>query len=36
MNSKDAKPRLIRWILLLEKLNLHIVVKKGEDNFVDD
>jgi hypothetical protein len=36
MNSKDAKPRLIRWILLLEKLNLHIVVKKGEDDFVDD
>ena len=28
MEKKDAKPRLIRWVLLLQKLNLHITNKK--------
>jgi hypothetical protein len=32
MNKKDAKPRLIRWVLLLQEFDLHIVDRKGEDN----
>jgi hypothetical protein len=36
MNKKDAKPRLIRWVLLLQEFNLHIVDRKGEDNRVAD
>ena len=36
MNKKDAKPRLIRWVLLLQEFDLHIVDKKGEDNPVAD
>jgi len=36
MNKKDAKPRLIRWVLLLQEFDLHIVDRKGEDNPVAD
>jgi hypothetical protein len=36
MNKKDAKPRLIRWILLLQEFDFHIVDRKGEDNLVAD
>jgi hypothetical protein len=36
MNKKDAKPRLIRWVLLLQEFDLHIVERKGEDNLVAD
>ena len=36
MNTKDAKPRLIRWVLLLQEFDLHIVDRKGEDNPVVD
>ena len=36
MNKKDAKPRLIRWVLLLPEFDLHIVDRKGEDNPVAD
>ena len=36
MNKKDAKPRLIRWVLLLQEFDLHIVDRKGEYNPVDD
>jgi hypothetical protein len=36
MNKKDAKPRLIRWVLLLQEFDLHIVERKGEDNPVAD
>jgi hypothetical protein len=36
MNKKDAKPRLIRWVLLLQEFDLHIVERKGEDNHVAD
>ena len=36
MNKKDAKPRLIRRVLLLQEFNLHIVDRKGEDNPVAD
>ena len=36
MNEKDAKPRLIRLVLLLQEFDLHIVDRKGEDNHVAD
>ena len=29
MNKKDAKPRLIRWVLLLQEFYLHIVDRKS-------
>jgi hypothetical protein len=32
MSKKDAKPRLIRWVLLLQKFDLHIVDRKGAKN----
>ncbi|KAK1682461.1 hypothetical protein QYE76_043309 [Lolium multiflorum] len=35
MQKKDAKPRLIRWVLLQE-FDLHIVDRKGADNPVAD
>ena len=28
MEKKDAKPRLIRWVLLLQEFDLHIVDRK--------
>ena len=31
MQKKDAKPRLIRWVLLLQEFDLQIVDRKGED-----
>src|SRR3954462_4081261 len=34
MQKKDAKPRLIRWVLLLQEFDLQIVNTKGEDNLV--
>ncbi|KAK8621977.1 hypothetical protein V6N13_097605 [Hibiscus sabdariffa] len=36
MNKKEAKPRLIRWILLLQEFNLEIKYKKGRENLVTD
>ncbi|KAK1619208.1 hypothetical protein QYE76_024725 [Lolium multiflorum] len=36
MTKKDAKPRLIRWVLLLQEFDLHIVDRKGADNPVAD
>jgi hypothetical protein len=36
LTKKDAKPRLIRWILLLQEFDLKIRDKKGVDNFVAD
>jgi hypothetical protein len=36
MNKKGTKPRLIRWVLLLQEFDLHIVERKGEDNLVAD
>lgn len=36
LTKKDAKPRLIRWVLLLQDLDLQIVDRKGEDNPVAD
>ncbi|KAK8508806.1 hypothetical protein V6N12_034909 [Hibiscus sabdariffa] len=32
MNKKEAKPRLIRWILLLQEFNLEIKDNKGREN----
>ena len=36
MEKKDAKPRLIRWVLLLQEFDMHIVDRKGVDNPVAD
>jgi hypothetical protein len=32
MSKKDAKPRLIRWVLLLQEFDLHIVDTKDAKN----
>ncbi|KAF8099575.1 hypothetical protein N665_0241s0008 [Sinapis alba] len=34
LTKKDEKPRLLRWILLLQKFNLEIRDKKGIENGV--
>ena len=36
MEKKDGKPRLIRWVLLLQEFGLHIIDRKGAENPVAD
>ena len=36
MSKQDAKPRLIRWILLLQEFNITIKDKKGAENVIAD
>ena len=36
MENKDVKPRLIRWVLLLQEFYLEIKDKKGSDNVIVD
>ena len=36
MEKKDAKPRLIRWVLLLQEFDLPIIDRKGAENPVAD
>ena len=36
MEKKDAKPRLIWWVPLLQEFDLHITDRKGAENHVAD
>nr|GFC08397.1 hypothetical protein [Tanacetum cinerariifolium] len=36
LNKQDAKPRLLRWVLLLQEFDITILDKKGSENLAPD
>nr|GFA40374.1 reverse transcriptase domain-containing protein [Tanacetum cinerariifolium] len=36
LNKRDAKPRLLRWVLLLQEFDITILDKKGSENLAAD
>nr|GFA79109.1 reverse transcriptase domain-containing protein [Tanacetum cinerariifolium] len=36
LNKQDAKPRLLRWVLLLQEFDITILDKKGSENLTAD
>nr|GEZ94552.1 reverse transcriptase domain-containing protein [Tanacetum cinerariifolium] len=36
LNKQDAKPRLLRWVLLLQEFDITILDKKGSENLAAD
>nr|GFA45065.1 reverse transcriptase domain-containing protein [Tanacetum cinerariifolium] len=36
LNKQDTKPRLLRWVLLLQEFDITILDKKGSENLAAD